>query len=392
MTSRRIMVAGGGIGGLSAALSLAGQGLEVTLFEQAEAFGEVGAGIQLSPNATRVLFDLGLEDPLRSLAFTPERAEIRAWDSAKLISSSALGAELEAATGYPYLHLHRADLIAVLADAARLTPRIRLQMGEAINGYVQSPERVAVTSRGETWQGDVLVGADGIHSSIRERLHGERAPRFTGNVAYRALVPVDTLRDLDIPPVAGLWWGPGAHFVHYFVRRGELLNCVCVMEASHWRDEGWMIPGSPGELRRAFHGWHPTLQGLMDRMDPASVFKWALYDREPMPVWRSGRVTLLGDACHPGLPFMAQGAAMAIEDGAVLSRCLSMNIPVDAALQRYEDRRRQRTTFVQMASRRNARVYHLRGLPALLRNLAASRASAGTLQKLFTYDALSAHL
>lgn len=395
-STRHVMIAGGGIGGLAAALSIAGQGLHVSLFEQAEEFGEVGAGIQLSPNCTRVLFDLGLEDAIRACAFVPESSQIRAWNSGKQIASAPLGTDIEQIYGYPYLHVHRADLVAVLADAVRLSDRVEMYMGEPAGEFEQTGEpdnqAVRVSWRDKTIAGSALVGADGIRSGVRERLFGEQEPQFTGNVAFRALVPVSALSGAKVPPFAGLWWGPGAHFVHYYIRRGELLNCVCVLDDQDWCDESWMIPGDIDELRRAYRGWHSDIQTIINTMDPDTVFKWALNDREPLEQWGVGNVTLLGDACHPSLPYMAQGAAMAIEDGAVLARCLRMELPVAASLQRYEDRRRGRTAFIQRGSRRNARVYHLRGLPAFFRNLVASRAAAGTMHRLFSYDALSAHL
>jgi salicylate hydroxylase len=186
-----------------------------------------------------------------------------------------------------------------------------------------------------------------------------------------------------------VWWGPGKHFVHYYVRGGDYVNCVCVVEKSGWQVESWTELGDISELREDFAGWHPDVEELINQADAAQLYKWALFDRPPMPQWGKGCVTLLGDACHPTLPFMAQGAAMAIEDAAVLAGCLAQDQSVANAMQRYEGLRRQRTASIQLGSRRNARVFHLAGIPAWLRNLAAGRARRNSMDGLFRYDPLS---
>ena len=201
-------------------------------------------------------------------------------------------------------------------------------------------------------------------------------------------MPADQLPDGLVHPVAGVWWGPGKHFVHYYVRRGELVNCVCVVEKDGWEVESWTERGDLAELRNDFSGWHETIGTLIDNMDPNACFRWALFDRPPMTRWSDGRVTLLGDACHPTLPFMAQGAALAIEDAAVLARCLRAEPAEADALLRYEALRKKRTAGIQLGSRRNARVFHLRGFKAWARNRAASKAGAGVTDRLYRYNAL----
>jgi salicylate hydroxylase len=240
--------------------------------------------------------------------------------------------------------------------------------------------------------GDLLLGSDGIHSLVRSELWGEQAPRFTGNVAWRTLVPAADLPKDLIRPMSTVWWGPGKHFVHYYVRRGELVNCVCVVEKDGWEIESWTQQGDYEELKADFAGWHPDIQQLLEKSNRQQLFKWALFDRLPMTQWGKGRVTLLGDACHPTLPFMAQGAAMAIEDAAVLAGCLQHGDEVSASLQRYEDLRRTRTAGIQNGSRRNAKVFHLSGVPAWLRNRAARAAGGRTMDTLYRYDALQAPL
>ena len=388
--SRSVLVAGGGIGGLSAALALAKQGISVTVAEQASEFGEVGAGIQLSPNALAALFDLGLRDALEAMAFVPEGTQMRHWRRGGVIASSPLGAAAVERYGCPYYHIHRADLMTVLVEAAETESRVSLARDTTVSGFDQSNGVVTADSdRGEI-QADVLIGADGIHSTVRAGLFGDDAPTFTGNVAWRALVPVSRLPHGLVAPMSTVWWGPGKHFVHYYVRRGELVNCVCVVEKDGWTTESWTEPGELAELKADFAGWHTDLQTLIDAIDEASLYKWALHDRPPMQQWSSGSVTLLGDACHPTLPFMAQGAAMAIEDGAVLARCLAANDDVPAALARYEALRKARTASIQRGSRRNAKVFHLRGVAAWLRNRAAGKASASALDAVYRYNPLTA--
>lgn len=399
VTTKRVLIVGGGIGGLSAALSLASQGCEVQLFEQAAEFGEVGAGIQLSPNATRVLFSLGLEARLREFAFVPEGVETRGWRTGAVIARIALGTQMEEVYGFPYLQAHRADLIEALAAAANSHERIQLHTDSRVTGFSQDKTGVQVfyeRGAGQSSEaGDVLIGADGIGSVARETLFGAESPRFTGNIAWRTLVPASRLPQGVVRPQATAWWGPGGHFVHYYVRRGELVNCVCVVEKRGWEVESWTERGTYEELKSDFKGWHQDVHALIDSADRDSLYKWALFDRLPMSSWGRGRVTLLGDACHPTLPFMAQGAALAIEDGAVLARCLSRANTleeIEAELSRYAELRRGRTARIQQGSRRNARIFHLRGVSAGFRNLALKFAPPrNPMDGIYAYDALCAH-
>ncbi len=392
MGEGRVLIAGGGIGGLSAALNLAQQGYDVDVFEQAPEFGEIGAGIQLSPNCARVLHELGLEVALRNIAFLPEGTEMRDWRTGKVIASSPLGDSAVRAFGYPYYHVHRADLMRILSAAAARIEKISLHTNAQVTSISANDDGVAVQLSDKEVSGDVLIGADGIRSVVRSNLFGPEVPTFTGNVAWRGLVPVDSLpRDL-VRPMATAWWGPGKHFVHYYVRGGALVNCVCVVEKEGWEIESWTERGDHAELKQDYAGWHETIQTLIDNMDPDSCYKWALFDRPPMKKWGEGRVTLLGDACHPTLPFMAQGAAMAIEDGAVLARCLSSGSNTIASLRKYEELRRERTARIQRGSRRNADIFHARGVKAFARNVVAKRASGKTLEWIFSYDPLTAHM
>jgi len=384
----RILIVGGGIGGITAALCLARDGHEVELYEQAETFSEVGAGIQLSPNCSRVLHHLGLEAELGRDGFLPEGTEFRDWHSGRVITSSPLGQAALERFGAPYYHIHRGDLLSILVAAAEADASIRLHTGSKVTDLHESDTGVRLEVRGDAHEGDLLIGADGIHSHVRSQLWGEEKPAFTGNVAWRALVPTERLPADLIKPMSTVWWGPGSHFVHYYVKGGERVNCVCVIEKGGWEVESWTERGEFDELKRDFEGWHSDIQMLIDQADRDSLFKWALYDRPPMKAWGRGRVTLLGDACHPTLPFMAQGAAMAIEDAAVLTACLRGPEAVEASLKQYEDLRRERTAGVQLGSRRNATIFHLSGLAAKARNLAAGRSSGKAMDSLYAYNAL----
>ena len=385
-----VAVAGGGIGGVTAALALARVGYQVTVLEQSPVLEEAGAGIQLSPNCVRVLVHLGLSESLERIGFLPQATEFRHWRTGNVISATPLGSHVVAKHGFAYYHVHRGDLLAALVEAASGQHGVRIVTDRRVRDAFEVDGRVVVDTGNDKYHADVLVGADGIHSRVRELLWGPARPRFTGNVAWRALVPADTIGEGRIRPVTSAWWGPGKHFVHYFVRGGKLINCVCVVEKSGWEVESWTEPGDVRELQADFAGWHEDLQRLIALAAERPLFKWALFDREPLPNWSAGRITLLGDACHPTLPFMAQGAAMAIEDAAVLSTCLDVCETPQAALLRYEQLRRKRTAGVQAGSRRNARTFHLSGIKAWLRNRAVRAGSGRIMDALYSYDALTA--
>ena len=389
---RNIGVVGGGIGGLTAALCLARAGHNVQVFEQTDESVATGAGIQVSPNAARVLHHLGLQDALMTKGFLPKATQMRSWRSGRVISETTLGDVALERYGAPYYHIHRADLMDMLVSAVSAEPTIRLNVASRITSFSQDATGVRLVAGEREHQVDLLIGADGIHSSVRACLWGDQQADFTGNVAWRMLVPVNRLPEGLIAPNATVWWGPGKHFVHYLVKGGDYVNCVCVVEKAEWQAESWVAAGSMSELQADFAGWHDTIQQLLDQTDDGTLFKWGLFDRAPMRTWGIDRVSLLGDACHPTLPFMAQGAAMAIEDAAVLANCFSNGADVVAALRRYEDLRKARTAGVQRGSRRNATVFHLSGLKAWLRDRAASKAGKHSMDRLYRYDPLTVGL
>jgi 2-polyprenyl-6-methoxyphenol hydroxylase-like FAD-dependent oxidoreductase len=352
-----VAVVGGGVGGLSAALALSRAGLDVRVFEQAGAVAGIGAGIQLAPNCTRLLRGLGVLPAVERVAVAPEAFEFRRWDDGRLLSQTPLGASVEGTYGAPYLHVHRGDLVRVLAAAL---PGERVEVGRRCVGVALRADGAEVRfADGGAVPADVVVGADGIHSAVRAALFGPQDARFTGHVAYRGLVPAERVAGLGLRRRSSVNLGPGAHLVHYFVAAGRLLNVVCVLEEDSWTRESWTDPGDVGELRAAFAGWHPTVRGVVEALD--HPLKWALFDRAPLPRWGAGAVTLLGDACHPMLPYAAQGAGQAVEDAAVLAAVLTGcdRAGVPAALARYAELRRARTARVQGMSRENGVRFHL---------------------------------
>ncbi len=390
MSQGKALIVGAGIGGLTSSLCLAGKGFDVQVFEQTSSIEEVGAGLQLSSNCSRVLHHLGLESAIREKAFLPEAAEIRDWQTGSLISSTPLGESAIRNYGFPYYHIHRADLLGVLLDCANSHENIEIHTGSRVEGISESVSGVVLVCDGQEYEGDLLLGADGIHSVTRSYLFGEENPGFTGNVAWRGVVRADKISAGLIQPVAGLWWGPGKHFVHYYVSSGELINCVCVVEKAGWEVESWSERGDIDELKQDFAGWHDSICALIDAMEPDDCFKWALHDRDPMSSWGRGRITLLGDACHPTLPFLAQGAAMAIEDAAVLAACLESRGEngVDEGLRKYASLRMERTARIQLASRRNSKIFHMHGVKAWVRNQTAKKAAGNILDWVYRYDAL----
>ncbi len=370
----RVVLAGAGIGGLTAALAL-DAGVEAVLVEQAPALEAVGAGLQLSPNATRILARLGLGEALATAGFEPEAHEVRDAATGVLMLRQPLGQSARVRWGAPYLHVHRADLQALLRQAAEARPNVTLRLGERVEAVEAGAGEARIRlAGGGTIEADAAVGCDGLHSAVRAALFGERPARFTGMNAWRGTAEAARLPPGLVKPVTAVWAGRGRHFVHYYVRGGTLVNFVGVVEGGGPAAESWDAGGDREALARDFAGWPEPVQAVIATAE--RVWRTAVYDRPPLPRWSRGRVSLLGDAAHPMSPSFAQGAAQAIEDAAALGRRLVPGAEVEAALAAYEAERRDRTARVQALSRRNARLFHL---GAAARSLFAAEAGLSRL-------------
>jgi 2-polyprenyl-6-methoxyphenol hydroxylase-like FAD-dependent oxidoreductase len=352
----RVAIIGGGIGGLTAAIALRRRGIEALVFEQAGALGDIGAGIQLGPNAVKTFRALGMEDEIAAIAFESEYQTIRSWRSGRIISRQRRKDVLRSRFGAPHYTLHRADLLEVLSralpvDGVKLSARctgIEMTGGAAVARFAD----------GGVVEADAIVGADGIHSIVRASLFGAEAPRFTGCLCWRGLVPIDRVPKNIITTDGTAWWGPHGHIVHYLVRRGELVNFVAHYDSDAWTEESWTRECDRAELLETYAGWNEALLRLIECS--GRYFKWALYDRDPLERWSKGRATLLGDSAHAMLPYLAQGACMAVEDGYILAETLSRS-PEDIpdALARYEALRIPRTRRTVLGSRFRAKENHL---------------------------------
>ncbi len=356
----KAIIVGGGIGGLTAALAFRAYGWQVNVIERAAELSEIGAGIQISPNGMKVFRALGLEYAVAERGFLPEALEMRFGRSGNRIFQIEARRAIVERWGAPYLHLHRADLINVLTkELAKRAPNA-VRLGLECMRYENTKTGVrAVLNSGEQLEADLLVGADGIHSNLRTQMLGADQPNFTGNIAWRAVVPMDVLGDLVPPPTACVWVGAKRHAVTYRLRGGKLANFVGIVEDDHWTSESWTEQGTKEQALADFKGWHPILLNMIERAD--AHYRWALFDRDPLPKWNDGRAVLLGDSCHPTLPFQAQGAVMAIEDAFLLAKlCSDTPNDLDIALSTYFATRQPRTSQVQAASRNNAKLFHKR--------------------------------
>ncbi len=384
-----IAIIGGGIGGLAACLALHRRGIPATVYEKSAQLSEIGAGLTLSPNALKAFRALGVEDAALAVGWQAEHQVIRSWRSGRVIARQSRHAGVTERFGATFLTIHRADLLDVLA---RALPAGAVRVNVECTG-VAAGNGVAVArfADGSEIEADVVVGADGIHSAVRELLFGPDAPHFTGCVCWRGLVPVEALPDSLRNPDNTSWWGPNGHVVHYRVRRGELVNFVAHINSDAWTEESWTHECERSELIDTYARWHPSLATLFELSE--RYYKWALYDRDPLEAWGRGRATLLGDSAHPMLPYLGQGACMAVEDGCILAELLART-PDDpvAALRAYERLRMPRTRRAQLGSRHRAKENHLASPVARLKRdlRLAIRARFGSdkspLQTAWLYD------
>jgi len=348
MSRPAILIVGGGIGGLTAAAGLAQAGFAVTVLEATPAFGEIGAGVTLSPNAMRGFDFIGCMEEVAAAGVEPKRQRIQHWQDGRALLTLER-ADAREKYGAPYVYIHRADLHAILVETARKAG-VTLRADAAV---VSSEGTTVTLANGETVSGDVLVGADGLKSAIRDRFEPVKA-HFTGHVAWRAVVPVtEALRPLVDWP--GIHIGPGKMITRYPVRGSSLLNMVFFARQPGWKDDGWTIPAEPGELRTLYADWEPDVQAMIAAAEAVPHFRWALNARQPLASWIADeRVTLLGDAAHAMTPFLGHGAACAIEDAVVLARAMAASETPEEGLQRYQAARIERTTFIQAESNANA--------------------------------------
>ena len=354
----KIIVAGAGIGGLTVALALLRRGIDVAIYEQADELAELGAGVQISPNGTNALAHLGLLDDLARVSTEPDSKKIRLWNTGQTWQLFDLGPDCVAQYGYPYLMIHRGDLHSVLLAAVRKMKPDAIRLGSRVMDFTQDGRGVtAIFEDGSRVSGAVLIGADGVHSRVRSTMLGVAKATYTGCSAWRGVIPADRLPE-QLRITAGVnWVGPGRHVVTYPLRRGELINFVGVVETDEWQTESWTARGTRAECRADFAGWHADVHALIDNIDVH--YRWALLGRAPIETWHQGRVVLLGDACHPMLPFMAQGAVMAIEDGVVLARCFeAYGDDYRTVFSAYEGARVARANRCVVAADRNREVFH----------------------------------
>jgi salicylate hydroxylase len=358
MNDLDIVIVGGGLGGMTAALALSKLGCRVQLYEQAPAFSEIGAGIMLTPNATRVLEHLGVGEALAGKAMRPPASIYRRFDTAELVGDAPLGEAMESRYGAPYYHIHRTDLLDMLTAAVSAQATAELYTDHRALDCAQRNEGASVSfADGSTVTCDLVLACDGVRSTLRASLLAAAEPRFRGQVAWRGLVPAAGLPESVTAKESVVWIGPDRHIVQYVIRGGTLVNYVAIAAKDAWEEEGWNRPSDLSEVTAEFAGWHADILALLAATPPDALYKWGLFDRDPLQQWVFGSIALLGDAAHPMLPFMAQGSAMAIEDAMVLARAVKTSDSMATALDRYQRARRDRTADIILRSRAKTNLY-----------------------------------
>jgi salicylate hydroxylase len=394
MKKYRILVAGAGIGGLTAASCLAKAGHHVEIYDQAPQLAEIGAGIQISANAMHVLRDLGLEQKIVGMGVAPGAYVFRLHDTGEVIQRFSLSEEHKRMHGAPYTQLHRADLHDVLAARAREADPDIVRLNHRIAGFTEDDNGVTLRfADGGTAHGDLLVGADGLKSVVARQIVGDIPAQYTGDAAWRLVVPTERVPAAERPEqTMSLFLGPGGHVVCYYLRSGELLNFVGLVETDEVSEESWTVKLPWHTLKEHYRGWHPIVHSIIDAADKNECYRWSLFFRKPLDNWSTKRATLLGDSAHATLPYLAQGAAMAIEDGAVLTRALAMTETIPEALQLYQRNRMERTARIVNQSNFNRNLFHLRSQAEIRAQFARRDEGTDRNKWLYSYNPLTVEL
>jgi salicylate hydroxylase len=393
MSHYKILIAGAGLGGLAAASCLMKAGHDVEIYEQAPQLGEVGAGIQVSANAMHVLRQLGVGKAVAKAGVRPGAYVFRLHDTGEIIQQFSLSDEHERLHGAPYTQLHRADLHEILAARAHAFKPDVVRLDRRVTDFSETSRDVELNfADGTSARGDILIGADGLKSVVRSQIVGEVPATYTGDAAWRVTVPVERLPPNFLPQVMSVFMGPGGHAVCYYVRGGTLLNFVGIIETDEVSDESWTVRFPWEKLKADYVGWHPVIQTVIDMADRDQCFRWSLHNRPPIRNWSTRRATLLGDAAHPTLPYLAQGAVMAIEDGAILARALAATQTIPDALQLYQRNRVDRTARIVTQSSENRRLFHLRSVAEMKAAFADRDEGADRNTWLYSYNPVTVEL